>query len=149
MDKPLSTWYCDVCDKKITNLKKGYVVWDTNKENKVSKFNIIHKKTCDKKKHISSAELQDFYGIEGMSYLISKINNGLLLRMNGKKDHCQVSDFDEYMDFFRRMQVPFYEEARRYFENVPYASEHVDYVGFHSYLPETLEKIIREYGEKE
>jgi hypothetical protein len=149
MDKPLSTWYCDLCDKKITNIKDGNVLWKSYDEDKVSDFIITHKKICKNRTHLASATLQEFSGPEGVIYLLSKLNNGLLMRTKGEKDHCQVLDFDEYMDFFRRMQIPFYEEARRYFKNVPNTIEYVDYNGFYSYLPEKLEKIIREYGEKE
>ena len=116
MNKPLTTWYCDVCGD-TTDVQHGYVVWK-NGDGKARDFKIVHKVQCDRDRSYSrSAALEDFLGEVGLSQLLSFLSLGSLKKRLRQGPHCDISDFDEFTDFFRRTQTPYYEEARRHFGN--------------------------------
>ena len=64
---------------------------------------------------MSGAELKRFLGPEGLSYVISLICAGPVRAAAG---HCSThapADLEAFGDFVRRVQVPYYEEARSKF----------------------------------
>ena len=64
-----------------------------------------------------------------------------------QESHCGVNDFDEFVDFIRRVQTPFYEQARRHFSNEDVLDEYCDSNEHLPYLPEELKDIITKYDE--
>jgi hypothetical protein len=148
MDKPLTKWYCDVCGHPIEDVEKGYVIWKTTDELKSHSFKIIHQTTCDLNDHHSSAALKHFLGERGLVYLLSMLSFGPIKKRIGDGSHCHVADMDEFVDFTRRLQTPFYEEARRYFSNPELLENYCDANEVLPYLPEQLEKIIKRYGDR-
>lgn len=88
--------------------------------------------------YLSSMDLQHFLGPDGLALLLSWLSVGPL--KGGGSGPC-VADLDEFVDFVRRVQTPYYEEARPHF-----GDEHTYYwLGdaneYHPYLPETLQDI--------
>ncbi len=144
MDTPLSTWYCDVCRSSITDFKKGYVIWKSADEGYYG-FKIIHQRNCDQKDHTASAALEDFLGARGLSYCMSFLSLGPVILNNGSKGYCKVRDFDEFADFVRRVQVPYYEQARRLFSNNSLLADYSDTNELYPYIPENLQNIIKKY----
>ena len=156
MDKPLTVWYCDVCGEKIylndasKNLKPeeaGMVQWKTDENFKAYGFKITHKIRCDLN-YPSQLDLKDFIGDRGRTLLLSFLNPGPIKERLYKKKltEAEVKDFSEFFDLFHRVQTPYYEEARKYF-NCP---EVLDYFSddneINPYLPDTLKKIIEKFN---
>jgi hypothetical protein len=144
MSQPLTYWYCDVCGEKIENVVGGYVIWKSGGL-KAHGFKIIHQGKCDTNEYPSSAALSDFLGHAGLAYLFSKLSLGPVMLNNGQSSHCQIEDFDEFVDFMRRVQVPHYEEARRHFNNRNLLEDLSDANEVYPYLPEQLESISNKY----
>lgn len=103
-------WYCDVCQEKVTK-DNGYVVWNNNPD---SGFNIIHRGKCDKRGQPSSSDLESFLGVDGLAYLTSFISYG---EFRNDNDGGRNLNKKSFIDFFRRVQLPYYEEARRKFSS--------------------------------
>ena len=148
MDNPLTKWNCDVCGEKIEDAKEGYVIWKT-KELKSHSFKIIHKTKCDldKKHYMSSTALENFLGENGLVCLLSKLSIGPIKKHIGEGSHCSAADIDEFVDFIRRVQTLFYEEARCNFGNPDLLEDYSDANEISPYLPDRLEKIVKKYGE--
>lgn len=130
MLKPLEQWYCDVCGEIIERPKDGYVIWKReHSDTELGKeygFKIIHQNKCDKDRqnYPSSMHLDAFLGHDGMAYLLSFLSIGPVKAHLGQTYNAKL-DMDEFVDFFRRLQVPNYEEARRRFS-------HPDFLDFNS-----------------
>lgn len=110
----LEEFFCDVCDEVVT-VDNGYVIWQLDDERLAFDFKIIHKVLCDDKDYPCSNALSQFLGENGKSYLLSFISVGKLKIILGQKSEPKIKDFDEFVDFFRRVQTPYYEEARKKF----------------------------------
>lgn len=110
-------------------------------------FKIIHKTKCDLNDHIASAALEDFLGEKGLAYLLSKFSIGPIKNRMKQGPHCEAADFDEFVDFIRRVQTPFYEQARRHFGNDNILDDYYDADEVFPYLPDQLKKIIKKYDE--
>ncbi|MCE5234416.1 MAG: hypothetical protein ABFC67_06945 [Mizugakiibacter sp.] len=143
MDKPLSVWYCDTCGEKIDDVGKGYVIWRS--EGHPHDFKVIHQRDCDQKDHTSSAALKDFLGPQGLSYCMTFLSAGPIIHnLSGSSDQPQPN-LSEFADFVRRVQVPYYEQARRSFANPELLSDFSDWNEFGPYIPDELERIARDY----
>jgi hypothetical protein len=144
MDEPLKTWYCDTCGEKIAHPSKGYVIWKNSPERKAHGFKIIHQGKCDQDDHHASSALTDFLGPDGLAKLLSHLSVGPF-KGGGRSD---VKDLDEYVDFIRRVQSPYYEEARKYFDNHDVAEAYADANEVLPYLQNQLKSIAAENSEK-
>lgn len=116
MDKPLTIWYCDVCGKPINDVNEVLLIWKSDKNMKDYDFKFVHKATnekrgCDMESYPSNMHLSEFLGLDGMAYLMSFLSHGNAIRKNGNS----IKNLDEFIDVIRRIQTPYYEEARRYF----------------------------------
>ena len=114
MHEPLKRWHCDVCGDYVT-ARDGYVVWDRFDQPDFA-YRIIHQNRCDDQSCPSSLPLADFLGHNGVVRLTSKLSLGPLMRYEPPSvPFGQLPPLGAFVDFFRRVQVPHYEEARRYF----------------------------------
>jgi hypothetical protein len=111
---PLRQWYCDVCDEVIENPETGYVIWKTDDRLLKYDFKIIHKARCDLDDHQCSMEVGKFLGLDGITRCLSFLSLGPVKATLGSTWQ-QVRDIDEFVDLVRRLQTPYYEEARRLF----------------------------------
>jgi len=62
-------------------------------------------------------------------------------RFKGNHLYCRVGDIDAYVDLVRRLQTPYYEEARARFGEEDVANWLSDANEHYPYLPETLKRI--------
>lgn len=148
MDKPLTVWYCDVCNKPV-DLKKGYVVWKSDLPSlKDHSFRIIHQKDCDidRRNYSSSAALEDFVGIDGLAYVTTFLSLGPIKTKLNQGNFTKAKDMDELADFIRRVQLPYYEEARRHFNNPDLIEHYSDNNEYGPYTQESLKRIIERFG---
>lgn len=114
MDSPLSIWYCDKCGGAMRT-EEAYVIWQPRGESDHNlDFRIVHQGKCDDKSFLKSAALTDFLGSDGVSFLLAIISDGAFFATRNAENISHES-LKAYVDFFRRVQTPFYEEARKYF----------------------------------
>lgn len=144
MDKPLQHWYCDVCDGKIEDVESGYVIWRSTGLG-YRGFKIVHQSKCDSDSYPASAALKNFIGSSGLNYLMSFLSPGPLMTRN-RGGTPSVTDFDEFSDFVRRVQIPYYEEARRFFGIEEVINHFCDANEVYPYTPDVLKSIIEQYG---
>jgi hypothetical protein len=147
IDQPLTTWYCDVCSERIEDVQKGYLTWKINDSLHSHDFKIIHKTKCALvlDDHPASVPLRNFVGADGLSYLLSHLSLGPIMLARDIKSHCDASNIDEFVDLIRRLQTPYYEEARRKFRNLKVIENFSMATEIYPYLPDTLEWIVQEY----
>ncbi|WP_449371784.1 hypothetical protein [Arthrobacter psychrolactophilus] len=128
IDQPLSIWYCDECHQAIHKPAEGMLTWidSTDWRKKSSefqrkmpnRFSIVHQNVCDISGDGQSMHLEAMLGVTGLQWWASNLWNGPTADpkiFNG--------DFEAQsaMDLLYRLQVPYYEQARQYFDS-SYAS---------------------------
>ncbi|WP_156523474.1 hypothetical protein [Dietzia sp. 111N12-1] len=145
MTTTLATWTCDTCGETIDGPEQGIVAWGHSPADEfaVDRFVIVHRlsvrPSCDPDGNTSSMELAHMVGDQGFAILLSFLSVGPIRGGGGQK----ITNFDNYVDTVRRLQVPGYEQARSKFGSQEVADEFGDATEYSPYLPETLEKIIR------
>jgi len=147
MLKPLEQWVCDVCGEVIEKPEDGYVVWNDDSEYRYFDFTVIHQGRCDNDKLPNSLPVKDFLGEFGLTVLMSKLSLGPVINRNRETSGLgRVKDVDQFVDFFRRMQVPYYEEARRYFGDPDFLEDYHDVNEVALYQPHVLRRIVERFG---
>ena len=144
MGTPLTCWRCDTCGELIEKVQEGYVVWHS-RYGKLADFKIIHTCKCDANDHVSSAELARFLGPEGLSYVLSLASAGPIRLNGGSESPRTPANLDEFVDFIRRVQVPYYEEARAKFDDQQVREDFSSASEFSPYRIETLRQISQDY----
>lgn len=139
-DEPLTAWTCDTCGETIAAVEDGYVIWrDKLDPLRYHDFRIIHQGRCDPKgPYSSSLPLQDFLGPEGLTMMLAWLTVGPL---KNEEPSNRVENFAEFVDLVRRVQIPYYEQARLRFHDSEVESDMSDANEFYPYLPDTLRQI--------
>ncbi len=149
----LKQWVCDVCGEIIEKSSDGYVIWKADLNNKYYDFKIVHQCRRDSMGNIAgcdnlreyplSAHLPNFLGKRGLVYLLSFIDVGAMHSPDNL--YTYVKDMREFTEFFKRLQIPYYEEARLYW-NKAIADGYFDGANeIWVYLPFTLQRLIEKY----
>lgn len=113
--EPLTAWTCDTCGDLIHEVDSGLAIWNSDASLRKDGFKIVHKgDNCDPDRSMQSLGLNDLVGQEGQAYLLSWLSYGPI-KNHGNFD--RILDLDAYVDLFRRLQTPWYEEARPYFQS--------------------------------
>ena len=146
MLKPLEQWICDVCGEIIECPEEGYVVWSVDTDLRSHSFKIIHQGKCDDRHTDSSIALPDLLGLNGMSQLLALITVGPLKQPERFGGNTGVKDLEEYVDLFRRLQVPHYEAARQRFRDPDILERFYDSNEVYPYRPDVLERIASGKG---
>ena len=148
--QPLQQWICDECHGVIDGPSVGNVVWISKSgtpkapELRYSNFRIVHMGSCDdSKKYSGSLSITDFLGVDGLNTLLGMLDVGQVKRRLGQTGEPTVRDMGSYVDLFRRVQVPRYEEARQYFGNEEVLDLHSDGNEFSPYTETALAEIIQ------
>lgn len=139
---PLTSWTCDTCGDSATDPSMSLVVWRTA-NGKAADFRIVHKGDCDPEAangFIHNLELSSFLGADGATMLLSWLSLGPL--RGAADDMPEVGDFDQYVDLFRRVQVPYYEEARSRFQDEDVRHWLGDANEYYPYMPDVLQRIV-------
>jgi len=141
---PLSEWKCDCCGKLINTPEKGVVVWKTNEESQPYDFHIVHQSKCRDTSYTNHQPLTTFLGKTGVEWLLSFLSPGKITNLldPDRSDCLLPADMNEFVDLFRRVQTPFYEEARTKFENEELLSYYSDSNEVTPYLESSLRKMI-------
>ena len=150
---PLGQWICDVCGQIIEDPDHGYVQFNTDANGKYNDFIIVHHATHsplrdtggDCYKYRLDTDLPSYLGAEGIARLLSKIDLGHHIEPDFQG--ANTSNLRAWVDFFRRLHTPYYEEARLYWAK---AREDGFFAGANEvwpYLPDILEDLINRYRE--
>lgn len=147
MPEPLTTWFCDSCQEPITELNTALLAWDEDEDGRAREFLIVHKnmngRQCDPQqsrspRFSSSNELEECVGPNGLTELLSLLSPGPLA---GEQDGFpRVANFDQFVDVVRRLHTPWYEEARRRFDDES-VRERYDVNEVYPYQSEALRRI--------
>jgi len=157
MLKPLQQFICDTCEEIIESPKDGYLEW-VHADGKAHSFHIVHHASRSPRKpggdcynHTAAqgradVALVDFVGTAGLPRLLSFLDMGALHDPDRVR-LMRIKDVREFVELMRRLSLPFYEEARlywqravddRFFDGVnevwPYRSDH-------------LQQLIKDYGD--
>lgn len=140
VDQPLNTWICDLCGQGVEDIDKGYVVWRTKRDPiRYHDFRVVHQGRCDPgQPYDSSLPLKDFVGPEGLTMVLAWLTVGPL---KNEEPSNRVEDFAEFVDLVRRVQIPYYEEARQRFDDEGVQADLFDANEFYPYQPEILRRI--------
>ena len=153
MLKPLEQWICDSCGEIISRPDHGSVEW---KETglKLHGFRIVHHASHSPRRekggncYYTNAEsggdtaLTDLVGVRGLVELTSWIDVGEW--HDAKYNGPDVRDLREWTALFRRLHLPYYEEARLCHEQLREERKgEANQVSL--YLPETLKAIVEDH----
>ena len=149
---PLRQWICDSCHQTIESPKEGYVQWRTDNLRSFG-FSIVHHQaysprgpvgSCYDPEALSDLQLDKFLGADGLIYLLSLVDPGEHFVQTLEQPY--VSDFRGWTEIVKRLQIPYYEEARQHFGQMEAEGYMSDANEVSLYLPETLQDIIRRYS---
>ena len=120
MLKLLEQWICDRCGQVIEEPNQGLVEWiDDSKTHKASGFKMV--------------------------MVLSFLDIGPYLE--AEYQGPRIKDMREFVEFTRRLTLPYYEEARLYWNQAEQDGLFDGANEISLYLPRTLEQIVRDYGE--
>lgn len=149
---PLQQWVCDTCGGVINSPEEGYIQWKRRGGNLcIEDIKIVHHKLHsplvskgnDKGCYVYDADsdLKSFTGVMGIIEMLSLLDPG--------KNFLPVLDTQAevriWVETMRRLQIPHYEEARRY---MAVAKSNGDLGGVNEvaiYTPDFLQKLIKKY----
>jgi len=144
--QPLTTWTCDVCGEQVKPRKGTVIARHTKDDDRLlTGFLIVHKKvdgfTCDlgnENGYYYNVDLDTLLGQDGMAHLLGHLSAGPLI---AEEPVIRVADMDEFIDLFRRLQVPFYEQARTRFGDEDVTALYEGANEYYPYLPGELQKV--------
>lgn len=148
MHQPLTKWFCDKCGEVIENVDGGQVAWKLDCDQRLHDFRIVHSK-CDQSNQFPCWEpLKNLLGTDGLSRLLSYISLGPFLSQPGTSSTPGPADKDKFVDLVRRIQLPYYEEARRYFSRKELVDRMIDDNEMSLYRVERLRETIEEFEQR-
>jgi hypothetical protein len=159
MLKPLQQFICDKCHEIIDSPMNGYVEYLNHLENKNEKsiqirsgFKIVHHgndKTCRFFKRTVSQctlPLSDFLDDNKKhSALFSFLDEGEVLTSENLS--LKINNLREFTELAKRTTIPFYEEARIYFDQAKSDGYFDGADGYSSYTPTNLKEIIAKFSD--
>ena len=127
--RPLKQWICDFCGEVIASPVDGWLEWLDDADHRAHEFKIVHHFPASPQretrsngcyhysKHPDRADmhLDSFLGADGLAYLLSFIDIGYK-EIPSHREGPRVRSTREWAELFRRLQLPYYEEARLYWD---------------------------------
>lgn len=149
MLKPLENWICDHCGDVIDSAAKGYVEW-IDSGGHASEFKIIHAGgQCHhhlQRAGLSDSSLKDFVGPLGLVNLLRVLDVGTYHNPTFSGPHIAQPEIRPYVEVFRRLHLPYYEEARLYWGDAIQDGEFDGINEVAIFMPEKLERIVERYS---
>jgi hypothetical protein len=120
---PLQQWICDECGELIEQPEHGYVEWQYDRDsNTKHSFRIVHRGDHSPRKpqdcfypnseRGGDTAMDSVLGDTGRVYLTSWLDAGAEFTETNRRS---VKSLRDWVVLFRRLQVPYFEEARLYF----------------------------------
>lgn len=157
--KPLEQFICDYCGEVIEAPEHGWLEWlvDIDAGFAASDFYVVHHAMYSPRKpqhcyhHQHDARRHDLYLTQfldgkGMARLLKFLDAGPYHEpdYNGPR----VADMREFVELMRRLTIPYYEEARLYWDRAERDGFFAGANEIWLYLPDNLETLIERYGDK-
>ncbi len=144
--KPIQEWICDSCGQTVTP-ENGYLEW-LSPDSGPHSFNVVHnKQRCfqhDNHFDRSDNPLDVFLGAKGLQQFLAMLDLGRVLDPVGR--HMPgTPELRSFVDVIRRLHIPYYEEARLYFEAAVSEGYFSDQNEVSIFVPETCKAIIERY----
>ncbi len=151
MLKPLAQFICDRCHGVIEKPEDGWFEWLHDDDHKAHSFRIVHHKTrCQyprETRHLMDLHLTHFLGPDFLVGLYRFLDLGPYHDPDGKHV-VAVRDVREFTEILRRLTMPYYEEARLYW-NAAKSDGYFDGVNeVRIYMPDNLRGLIERYGDR-
>ena len=143
--KPLTQFFCDSCNELIDTPADGYIEFDKNEQLQYNNFKIVHNEERCFQGLISSFELSRLLGSEGIGILSSWVHVGPITDPVGR-EKSEYASVVEFAEFFKRLQLPYYEQARHYLKRAV-ESGYIDGNATGSHYPEGLKNIVSKFLE--
>jgi hypothetical protein len=144
---PLHQFKCDACGQIIARPEVGWVEWlaGPTRGTKAHGFRIVH--TSNRCQYPNSGRVQGTYlthllGSDGLATLLILVAPGG--RTGNREDG--VESLEEWADLVRRLQIPYYEEARQYWSDVEAGGYFEDPSAPARYSQAMLRDILLQYG---
>lgn len=134
-------WVCDACQQVIHSAIDGYVIWKRSGRKQYG-FKIIHHVTCDLPDHQFSLALTDVLGQDGLLILTSLLSAGPVHAREGEATSIYDIDPHEWVDFFRRVHIPYYDLARYRLTHPRVKYDFADHNEWTPYRPDALKRIL-------
>ena len=116
MLRPLEQWRCDCCGGVVEGVWRGCLEWQTTSATvAVSGFRLVHKTMECTYDRAELALARERGALVGLDMLVGAAGPGTLLGRLGevmKSDSMRSEDLQAFIEVVRRVQVPYYEEAR-------------------------------------
>ncbi len=146
---PIQQFVCDSCGQLIEKPEDGWFEWLENTKTKAYGFRIVHHlKSCQYSGHpsdLSDTDLVDVLGPNGLPKLYRFIDAGPM--HDPKRTYVpEVRDLREFMEILRRLTIPYYEEARLYWNDAKHDNYFDGANEVWIYLPKNLKNLIKKYG---
>jgi hypothetical protein len=166
MQEPLKAWICDECGEIIGDARDGFVEWlsgrtfppgstDSVQEGPHG-FRIVHVTSASPResrggecyKYSHSPERQDlplknFLGADGLVQLLSKVDVGEF--HDPDRRERPAKDLREWATLVRRLQLPYYEEARLYLDRADSDGYFDGANELYVYMSANLRRLIEHY----
>lgn len=153
--KPLEEWICDKCGGLIKRKEDGWLEWLDDHDHKAHSFRIVHHDSASplsscyfhtREIGLSDNHLSYYLGASGLANLLTFLDMGDKIDPDAR--HVpRVKDLREFVELFRRLTIPYYEEARLYWAS---ALDDGFFEGANEisiYQPDALQNLIAQYGQ--
>lgn len=151
---PLKQFICDTCGGVIEKIEDGWFEWLSENDPKglrYKNFRICHhEEKCmllANDPDVCDGHLEDYLNEDGHLHLLSMLHPGDYA--SDKYDGPRVLEMGEFMEIYRRLTIPLYEDARQYFaqaKNDGFLDSTNDVT---LYRERMLTSIIENYSKKE
>lgn len=135
-------WYCDICGEPIQEAGDGLVFW-LHENQRITGYRLVHAVTCDLPHLTAFENLSNLLGVDGLVNLTGYLTVGPLLRAQGRDEESEVQNVPEFIELVRRLHVPHYEEARKYFGHPSVVEHYIEAQEVAPYKQEQLADIIK------
>lgn len=150
--EPLKQWICDTCGQIIVKPEDGYVQFNRDINGQYDDFIIVHhattsplrgtnRKNCYK--YDSDCDLESFLGHHGLVEVLSFIDAG---PYHLPDFSLRVSNIRKWADFVKRLQLPYYEQARMFWNRASSDGYFGDSNEIYIYTPGNLKRMIEHYN---
>ena len=151
---PLEQWICDTCAEVIESPEHGWLEWRQGEDHKAFEFRIVHHATRSPRRPHGDCyrsderhgHLTQYGGDDGLVNLLCLLDQGIYIDpVHADQSYPDVKDIREWMELVRRLQIPYYEEARQYFHKASQEG-YFDGAWGSIFRPESLKFIIQKYA---
>lgn len=126
---PLKQYICDTCGEIIDKPEDGWIEWIYSDDGMQTDFRIVHNGGASPRKKFNHEGCYQHGNSNGrmddhlnhcldpnrmMAFLLKFIDMGRYHDLHGV--HTGKVNISEYVELFRRLTIPYYEEARLYWE---------------------------------